>query len=328
MHKLILVAGLAAAALIPSMASAQQSCEAQRGNQVAGTVVGAGLGALVGSAIAGRGDHTTGAVIGGVGGAVVGNQLSAPNADCAHAYGYYDSNSRWHATSVSRADARGYYDRNGGWVDGAPNGYYQGDRWVPTTSSRAGGYTDSRGRWIPASANGYYDDNGAWVTTVSGYYDGRGRWIAGQTSGAYDSRGRWIVGASSGHNDANGVWVADSQAGYYGSDRRWRAGPSRGYYDARGAWVGTTFDGRMPRDLNDRETWMERRIRSAIDDGSLSRNDGRRRMNDLQTIRSREATMRDRDGQLSGQEEVYLQAQLDSLGERLPDSGDYRRPGA
>ena len=124
MRKLFMVAGLAAAALIPSLASAQQSCESQRGNQVAGTVVGAGLGALLGSALAGRGSHTEGAVLGGVGGAVIGNAASAPSADCAHAYGYYDRNSQWHANAVARADARGYYDRNGAWVTGAPNGYY------------------------------------------------------------------------------------------------------------------------------------------------------------------------------------------------------------
>ncbi len=133
MRKLFLVAGLAVAALVPSLASAQQSCESQRGGQVAGTVVGAGLGALIGSAIGGRGNHTTGAVIGGVSGAVIANSASAPSADCAHAYGYYDRDSQWHANAVARENAQGYYDRNGAWVVGAPTGHYDtAGRWVVT----------------------------------------------------------------------------------------------------------------------------------------------------------------------------------------------------
>ena len=64
-----LVAGAAVAALIPTFALAQTTCEQRATNRVVGTVAGAGIGALLGSAIAGHGDRTTGAVIGGVGGA-------------------------------------------------------------------------------------------------------------------------------------------------------------------------------------------------------------------------------------------------------------------
>lgn len=138
MRKHLLVAGIAAAALIPSFAMAQQTCEERRDNRVAGTVVGAGLGALLGSAVAGHHDRTTGAVVGGLGGAVVGNQVARGSADCSHAYGYYDNGGRWHANSVDRTAASGYYDRTGAWVDGQPNGYY-----------------DSRGAWVARSPNGY-----------------------------------------------------------------------------------------------------------------------------------------------------------------------------
>jgi hypothetical protein len=165
MRKYLLAAGIAAAALIPTFALAQQSCEQQHENRVAGTVAGAGIGALLGAAIAGRHNTGAGVVVGGLSGAVVGNQLTRPNADCAHAYGYYDSNGLWHANVVARGYATGYYDRSGAWVDGAPNGYYDGQgRWIAAGSTAdASGYYDRDGRWVPASAAGYYDDQGRWT---------------------------------------------------------------------------------------------------------------------------------------------------------------------
>jgi len=121
MRKNLLLAGFAAATLIPSMALAQVTCEQRSANRAAGTAVGAVAGALLGSAVAGHGDKGTGAVIGGVGGAVIGNQLSRGPRDCAHAYGYYDNDNRWHDNGVDRSVAYGYYDRNGVWIDGPPN---------------------------------------------------------------------------------------------------------------------------------------------------------------------------------------------------------------
>jgi hypothetical protein len=132
MRKNLLVAGLAVATLIPTLAMAQETCEQRSANRAAGTVVGAVGGAILGSAVAGRHDRGTGAVVGAVGGGVVGNQLAKGSRDCAHAYGYYDNDGRWHANAVDRTAAAGYYDRNGGWVDGPPNGAYGPDgRWVP-----------------------------------------------------------------------------------------------------------------------------------------------------------------------------------------------------
>lgn len=341
MRKLFLVAGLAAAALIPSIASAQQSCEAQRSNQVEGTIIGAGAGALLGSAIAGRGDHATGAVIGGVGGAAFGNQLSAPNADCAHAYGYYDRNSQWHANAIARADAQGYYDRNGVWVAGPPNGYYDASgAWIAAQADpSASGYVDANGRWVPASASGYYDDRGDWVATASGHYDSAGRWVRDQVAGAYDSYGRWMPGANNGHRDANGVWIADAQPGYYDAEHRWRPGAAWGYYDAEGRWVPTEpggygapvayQDGRaraaMRRDVDGRADRLEQRIRAAADNGSLTREDAGRDLGALTSIRRQEADLRDGDGQLSPQNDAMLQARLDRLSDRLRQSiGDDR----
>ena len=166
MRKDMIIAGIASLALMPAFAFAQTACEQQSANRVGGTVVGAGAGALAGSAIAGRGSHTEGAILGGIAGAVIGNQVSKGSLDCSHAYGYYDGEGRWHATGVSRDYAQGYYDRDGRWVAGAPNGHYESDgRWI--SASGAAGYYDSNGYWVPASASGYYDSDGRWVSPGS-----------------------------------------------------------------------------------------------------------------------------------------------------------------
>ena len=131
-----LVAGVCAAALLPTAALAQQTCEQRQANRVAGTVVGAGVGAIAGSAVAGRGDRNEGAVIGGIAGAILGNQLAkGSKGDCARAYGYYDNNGAWHANAVARNNASGYFDRNGNWVEGAPRGHYDRNGvWVEAIS--------------------------------------------------------------------------------------------------------------------------------------------------------------------------------------------------
>jgi hypothetical protein len=331
MRNHLLVAGIAAAALVPSLAFAQTTCEQQHNNRVAGTVGGGLIGALIGSAVAGHGEKTTGAVIGGVGGAVIGNQVSKGSADCAHAYGYYDANGAWHANAVERSSAQGYYDRNGQWVAGAPNGYYDSqNHWIAAnTNASASGYYDGQGRWVPASANGYYDANGNWVAGVaSGYYD-NGRWVAGPTTGHYDSSGRWIAGQPSGHRDARGVWVADAQPGYYDANGRWRAGQAMGYYDTQGRWIATapsagaqgynvSYQSRSnwsgaPTDAHARAAWLDQRIRRSLDDGSLPRGDGYRALRTLAAIQRDERNMRHYNGRLSQRDEVRLQARLDTL---------------
>lgn len=336
MRKHLLVAGIAAAALIPTFAFAQQTCEQQRGNRVAGTVAGAGIGALLGSAVAGHGDRTAGAVIGGVGGAVIGNQITKPGADCAHAYGFYDKDGLWHANAVDRASAQGYYDRDGAWVAGAPNGHYDANgRWVAGSSAvSASGYADAEGRWVPASADGYYDSRGQWVAgAASGYYDGRGQWVAGPATGHYDRDGRWIAGEPSGRRDANGVWVADAQPGYYDSNHRWRAGPARGYYDAQGRWIATAphaggygddasysthadWSG-APDSFRGRQAWLEQRIRMGASHGALSRNDANRGLRGLAALRREESGLRHRGGRLGQRDEARMMAKLESLNASL-----------
>jgi uncharacterized protein YcfJ len=121
MRKHLLLAGFAAAALIPSLAMAQETCEQRSSNRAGGTAIGAVAGALLGSAVAGHGHKGDGAIVGGIGGAIVGNQVAKGPRDCQHAYGYYDNDNRWHDNGVDRSVAYGYYDRGGAWIDGPPN---------------------------------------------------------------------------------------------------------------------------------------------------------------------------------------------------------------
>jgi hypothetical protein len=115
MRRLLLIAGVAALA-VPGLASAQTSCrEQQHDNRVAGTVIGALGGALIGGAVAGHGSRGTGVVIGGVAGGVTGNVVGGASTNCADypQTGSYDANGVWH-------QADGYYDANGNWVDTRP----------------------------------------------------------------------------------------------------------------------------------------------------------------------------------------------------------------
>lgn len=119
----LLIAGFALAVILPSAASAQESCEERASNQVAGTAIGAVAGALLGAGVAGHHEKGAGAVVGGLAGALVGNQLTKGPPDCRHAYGWYDNGGRWHANAVGANDAYGYYDRSGAWVEGRPVDY-------------------------------------------------------------------------------------------------------------------------------------------------------------------------------------------------------------
>lgn len=310
-----MVAAICAATLIPTAAFAQQTCQERQANRVAGTVVGAGVGALAGSAVAGRGDRTEGAVIGGIAGAIIGNQISkgsGSTGDCSRAYGFYDNAGAWHANAVARNDASGYFDRNGNWVEGPPLGHYDRDgRWVQALRDpSAAGYYDSRGYWVPASVGGYYDANGRWEAAAApGYYDRSGRWIAGPTTGRYDDYGRWVQGQPAGRM-VNGMWVSDPQPGYY-DNGRWVSGPAVGYYDARGRWISTggavdradysTTTPMERRDLADRIARLEQRIRRGIDDGSLNRMEANQALRSLDAIRRDEAMLSDRVDRLSRQ---------------------------
>ena len=144
MRRLLLIAGVAVLS-VPGLASADTTCHHGRDtNRAVGTVVGAGLGALLGAGIAGHHDRAAGAVIGGVGGGLAGNAIGGSTVRCdRYDNGYYDSDGRWHY-------ATGYYDR-----------YH---RWVAATPGR--GYFDNDGRWIPTAPAAEY--RGADVAYVGG----------------------------------------------------------------------------------------------------------------------------------------------------------------
>lgn len=335
MRKTLLAAGIAAAALLPTFALAQQTCEQSNNNRIAGTVIGAGLGAILGSQVAGHGAKTEGSVIGAIGGGVLGNQIAKSRSNCtsANAYGYYDANGAWHANSVDRASAAGYYDRDGRWVDGAPSGYYDSqNRWIAAnTNASASGYYDANGHYVPASASGYYDANGQWVgASSSGYYNANGRWVAGPATGRYDANGRWISGQPAGHRAANGMWVADAQPGYYNSNGRWVAGTATGYYDGQGRWIATAPSASgygqnasyqagsgwagAPMDIRGRQAWLQQRVQRGLNDGSLSRAEADNAMRQLNMISRQERGMRHyRNGRLGARDTATIQARLDHV---------------
>lgn len=94
MRKLLLIAGLAVAVATPAYttfsaepAQAATRCERNKANnRVAGTVGGAVLGALAGSAIDGGRNNTAGILVGGAAGAYAGNQLTKGRHPCPTGY--------------------------------------------------------------------------------------------------------------------------------------------------------------------------------------------------------------------------------------------------
>lgn len=330
----ILMAGIAFATLTPSVAMAQDDgCRRDGNGRIIGTVIGAGAGGALGSVIAGRGDKTEGAIIGAVVGAIAGNQVAKSDRGCHRAYGYYDSEGRWHATGVKTSDARGYYDRDGRWVEGAPNGYYDRDgRWVAQSGSYTdNGYWDRDGHWVPAAANGYYDRNGRWVSGVSaGYYDRNGRWVAGPARGYYDSRGRWVEDDD--YYEGRGAnWSAVEQQGYYDQNGRWVAGRTYGYYDSRGRWISTGgsvngssqagASGRydwndMPTDVPTRISWLREYVRESQNAGRLRRTDADYAKAELDATNSLYRSF-SRDGNFTRREQNQVERRLDRLTNRL-----------
>ncbi|MEG3143431.1 glycine zipper 2TM domain-containing protein [Sphingomonas sp. RT2P30] len=342
MKKTFFALSLAATALVPAAALAQTSCEQQRSTRVVATVGGAGVGALVGSSVAGRGDRTLGAIIGGIGGAVLGNQIARPSDECRRAYGFYDRDARWHASANPRGSVTGYIDRDGQWVDGAPNGYYGSDgRWQANGgASGERGYYDASDRWVPAGASGYYGSGDQWMPAMApGHYERGGTWVSGRVSGHYDRNGTWIGGSAPSRQQPDGSWSNASAPGYYDARGGWHAGATSGFYDGNGRWVATdgsvTFnadtrgrdgygDGRdhmgrgdRPADLRGQIGWLDRNVRHALDSGALNRRDGRRLLGDVQMLDRQERGMRHYRGNLSPRDDATIRAGVNRLSARL-----------
>ncbi len=147
MIKSLMTAGLAVVSFTPSLAAAQ-NCQERHDNRVAGTVIGAGVGALLGGAISGG--RTGGVIVGGVGGAVAGNAIAGSSTNCGNQYGYYDANGAW---VPNTANAQGYYGPDGRWVANAPPPGPSAYAPVPPPYASSGpGYAvdadyADRGRW-------------------------------------------------------------------------------------------------------------------------------------------------------------------------------------
>ena len=341
MRSHFLTLSLAATALVPSAALAQTSCEQQRSTRVVATVGGAGIGALVGSSVAGRGDRTLGAIIGGIGGAVLGNQIARPGDECKRAYGYYDRDARWHASDNARGNVSGYIDRDGQWVDGAPNGFYGRDgRWQPGAAGAGErGYYDASERWVPNGESGYYGSGDQWMPAMApGHYQ-RGSWVAGRVSGQYDRNGGWTSGSAPTRQQADGGWSNNRAPGHYDARGGWQAGATTGFYDGKGRWTatdgGVTIDsaargpeqrddmarGDRPGDIRGEIGWLDRSLRHATGTGAIGRREGRQLLVDLQSIDRQERGMRHDRGALSPRDAATIRARLGTVSARLDVGG-------
>ncbi|WP_304164905.1 glycine zipper 2TM domain-containing protein [Phenylobacterium aquaticum] len=118
MRRILMMAGLAVLIATPSLAQARTYCD-QNGHdrRVAGTVLGAVGGALIGNAVS----HRNGALIGGLGGAVVGNQLARTKCYNRPQAAYRSSgrvyarpyNSEYVQAGNCHIESRAYYDDRG-----------------------------------------------------------------------------------------------------------------------------------------------------------------------------------------------------------------------
>jgi hypothetical protein len=175
MRKLLLIAGVAAFA-IPGLAAAQPGCvQQQHDNRVAGTVFGAGLGAIFGSTIAGPGNRGAGAVLGAVGGGALGNVAGGASVNCDRVSqnGYYDSDGVWHGQ-------QGYYDNGGAWH--MASGYYNtSGAWVEGVNP-APPPTPAEG--VPSA--GEYGADVAYVGPA-GDVQGRESWLSGRIQTGEDA---------------------------------------------------------------------------------------------------------------------------------------------
>jgi len=101
MRPIVLIAGLAA--LIAAPTASQAACK------TTGTLVGAGIGGLLGNAVASRGVKTEGAVLGAGVGAVVGNQVARSRCGNSRAAA---RNRNYQRSSYTRPASRTVRDRD------------------------------------------------------------------------------------------------------------------------------------------------------------------------------------------------------------------------
>ena len=179
---------LVIAMAIPSVGLAATRCrEARHDDRVAGTVVGAIAGGLLGNALSHGGGRSGGKAIGAVGGAVIGNQLaSSSGRPCPNGYEAYEDQDR----SDSQADdrhrawqARHDQDREHFDRDWAPRGAQWDRRWergdrLPEGFANDRRYyvTDYVQHGLPRPHRGYH-----WMRYGDGYIQTNRFGLVGQT---------------------------------------------------------------------------------------------------------------------------------------------------
>lgn len=135
----------------------------EEGRTGAGALIGGGLGAVIGSQIAGRGNRTGASIIGGVLGAVVGAQVGRASNDQCRSDGYARGHDQGSYTSAYTTPTRSYSDR-----DRYNDRAHSINRYDERGYGRARHYDDRR----DDARNGYaVSDDGLY------YYDPRRGWL-------------------------------------------------------------------------------------------------------------------------------------------------------
>ena len=170
------------------------------------------------------------------------------------------------------------------------------------------GWYDDRGSWVPRQRydRGWYGPDGVWVAadaaaTVPAYgYETRTYETApaapygAYNNGGYDNRGAY---------DRRYAQPSYAQPGY--------AQPGYG-----GRWTGDSHDTQA------REAWLESRINQEQADGRLDYRAARRAMRQLAEIRQMDASYRQYDGHLSGDQYRDIDYRLDQLNTTVRASAD------
>jgi uncharacterized protein YcfJ len=122
MRKSIALTALAALIAMPLLMGPSDASATCRGKKLTGTVLGSGVGALIGNSISHGGG---GAVIGAVGGGVVGHEIGRSGCNQRTTYRSAPTRTRYAATPAPRPVAvqKVYYDQYGNAVAATPVTY-------------------------------------------------------------------------------------------------------------------------------------------------------------------------------------------------------------
>jgi hypothetical protein len=291
MRRYLLTAGLLALApalLAPDLASAQDRCEQiQNGNRVAGTVLGAIGGAVLGSAVAGHGNKTAGALIGGAAGGYVGNQIGGSQNPCPQGYQQVDQ-ATWDLDQrEGDLDRRLHEGLDSGRLDrGQANAAL--DRLADLRAEEGDIRNHNGGPLYDRDRDHLMGELADIEQSVNW---GQGGPPPGQPYGA---------------------------APYGGAPEGGPPPPQPAYDDQRGPPPpGYNDQGGAPPDLHQREARIDQRIQREASDGDVAPDDARRLEDQLRWIRDQEEWLMQDYGQLRPEDEQNLEDQLQNLSQRF-----------